>query len=153
MAATMTRQEACRVLQVGPKMFRRLCEEFAQEIPIAPGQGVSMIAMERIRLILRLREEGVATQEIRTRLEVNQGSMEVAASQSAPQHVLVSEISNLSAALHRSEKIRLEERDKILTALMRTQQEISSLRHELTVNRESTGSRQDRKKGILTRWF
>lgn len=60
---------------------------------------------------------------------------------------LSSHLEHLAKALNRSEERRARDRDRLLTALMRTQQEIQQLRYELVGQR----SRRQRKKGLLVR--
>lgn len=65
------------------------------------------------------------------------------------QAALLSRLERLTQELARSEEKRVEDRDRMLTALMRTQQEIQHLRYELATR----ASRKDRKKGFFSRLF
>lgn len=63
------------------------------------------------------------------------------------QNDLMAHLDHLARALNRSEERRARDRDRLLTALMRTQQEIQQLRYELIGQR----SRRQRKRGFLVR--
>lgn len=60
---------------------------------------------------------------------------------------LAAHLEHLAKALNRSEERRARDRDRLMTALMRTQQEIQQLRYELIGQR----SRRQRKRGFLVR--
>ncbi|HHY39053.1 MAG TPA: hypothetical protein GX507_09035 [Clostridia bacterium] len=63
------------------------------------------------------------------------------------QNDLIAHLEHLARALNRSEERRARDRDRLMTALMRTQQEIQQLRYELVGQR----SRRQRKRGFLVR--
>lgn len=68
----------------------------------------------------------------------------------AQQQELLGKLDELTAALSQSEKKRVDDRDRLLTALMRTQVEIQQLRYALA----ATASRRDRKQqSWVARWF
>lgn len=68
----------------------------------------------------------------------------------AQQQELLGKLEELTTALSQSEKKRIDDRDRLLTALMRTQVEIQQLRHALA----ATASRRDRKQqSWVARWF
>lgn len=62
---------------------------------------------------------------------------------------LTAELESFAKELRRSEERRAEDRDKLLTALMRTHQEIQQLKYEISLAR----SRRDRKQRGLLRWL
>ena len=167
--------EACESLQIPPRTFRQLMADFAGlvEGPRPSGEGnlqeISEASVERLRRILELRARGFANEKIREELfpeaappveavaEVavagSPAEPAVAAGGRDPLHrqaELLQGLERLSNELERSEEKRVEDRDRLLTALMRTQQEIQHLRFELV----SQASRRERKKkGFFARLF
>jgi DNA-binding transcriptional MerR regulator len=132
------------LLGLAPFLLRNLLEEFGDLVPVragAEGPGVAAEAMERLRVIAHGRAQGLAADEIRRRLERGpEDSPPTAAA-------VLERLERLQAELAVSERRRVEDRDRLLTALMRTQQEIQHLRYELA------GRRRERRRGFWARLF
>lgn len=170
--------EACERLGIAPKVFRQLITDFGDLIePLRPstdglGQEISEGALGLLRQAWEGRNQGQSVQEIRGLIterpypasfparEVAAGVEGSASSavcevgDSKPENglyeSLVKRIEELTEDLAKSEEHRAEDRDRMLTALMRTQQEIQHLRFELVTQQ----SRKERKnKGFWTRLF
>jgi len=151
----LTLGEACETLGLPPSTFRQIIGEFEDLLDQADEDegAVAMLSpavMERLRSIVQWRNQGVPVQEIRARL---QGAPLAAGSSAAElqdhERLLVEQLERMNRELQKSEERRVEDRDRMLTAMMRTQQEIQHLRYSLTLS-----SRKDRKKrGFLSRLF
>jgi DNA-binding transcriptional MerR regulator len=98
-------------------------------------------AVDRLRAIWRLRGEGLAPADIRQQL--------AGGTQGDPLQRLLAQLDRLHAELQRSEARRVEDRDRLMMALVRTQQEIQHLRYELSAAR----SRKERRRGFWARLF
>jgi len=150
MAEKYTYQEAIEILGVAPYTFRQLLEDYwdlvFSEAERASGQ-LTPEQLETLRKIIQWRGEGKPKDEIRRNLEKGpDGSL----TEKPTEALLLEKLDLLSRELKRSENQRIEDRDRLLTALMRTQQEIQHLRYELS----RQASRKDRKrKGLWSRLF
>lgn len=152
--ARLTLGEVCEAVGVPPSTFRQIVAEFedlleddqSDEGDVAT---LSEATVERLRAIVQWRNQGVPAEEIRARLQ----GAQVAAAASEPstsEMLLLRQLEQLGRALQRSEEQRIEDRDRMLTAMMRTQQEIQQLRYALAAQ----SSRRDRKKkGLFRRLF
>jgi len=99
--------------------------------------------VEAIAIILKMRAEGASNEQVREALSSEAGSM------SASERVDLT-LEKLARELAQTEKRRAEDRDRLLTALMRTHQEVRQLRNELAAQ----SSRRSRKKeSFLSRLF
>lgn len=126
--------QACERLGIPPYTLRMLRQEYATLLSGDPADGFMPDSdVELLRRVLKLRDEGYGTEETLARLQ--------AAAAGEPQS-LDAELAKLAASLARAEQIRRSDRDMLLTALMRTQQELQQLRHELATRER----RQARKK-------
>lgn len=144
---TITRVEALRQLRIGPKLFRQMTEDYRAYLGPLPMGGVTPEQMARLGTILELRAEGRAREEIVARLEAAP-ALDVggAATTEDPSDPLVA----LRQEIRRAEERQAEDRDRLLTALIRTQQELAHLRQEMVASK----SRRDRKKnGFFARFF
>ncbi len=148
-----TAQEACVLLGIGPPTFRRLLQEFSAAVSTRREDGLLLVPrgdVARLRRILLLRGRGLAKEEILSALpeqEVEErppglgedGSvLEEQAEPTVPvangaMREIADHLEHLAVGIGRQEERRLEERDRILTTLLRTQQEIQQLRRELAV--------------------
>ncbi len=142
---------ACELLGLTPHVLRRLLDDFEDVLPPvrADGgeRGLAPGAMPILAAIAGWRAAGMAHEEVhhRAQMMATQGGAPAAESGSER---LVAEIARVHAELLRSEQQRGEDRDRLLTALMRTQQELASLRLELT-----SRQRSDRRRGFFARLF
>ncbi|MCL5045969.1 MAG: hypothetical protein M1598_04130 [Actinobacteria bacterium] len=151
--------EACEQLGITPRSFRQIMVEFAEVLEgpsddDASGQ-ISGSTLRKLELIARLRNEGRDSGEIIEQVK-SLGSEEENPSANheeellRKQGVLLERLDQLTRELSRSEERRVEDRDRMLTALMRTQQEIQHLRYELAAQ---TSRRARKPKGFLQRLF
>lgn len=160
-------QEVCRRLMMPPHVLRSLCDEYADFISLHRQDGktyLDVLGFSRLQLISFWRNEGMSADEIRRRLSetAHQGQREAAGAPpsppegqarpqapagvgSPPAESLEAAISRLNELLAETERKRVEDRDRLLTALMRTQQEIQQLRHELS----SRQVRKEKRRGLL----
>ncbi len=140
----VARVEALRELKVGPRLFRQLTEEYRSYLGPLPMGGVTPAQLATLARILEMRGNGSAKDEILAELEAAPG--QAAAEPEPARDPLVA----LRQELARAEARQAEDRDRILTALIRTQQEIAHLRQEFAASK----SRQERKKrGFFARLF
>jgi len=135
---------ACQRLGIAPYVLRGLLDEYPEALPLAGERLLTPEAVERLEAILRWRREGLSPDEIRQRLA--QG---VSTPPDDPMTALLDRLSHLQTELSRSEQRRVEDRDRMMMALVRTQQEIQHLRYELAGDR----SRKGRRRGFWRRLF
>ncbi|HVB09861.1 MAG TPA: hypothetical protein VNM16_05770 [Bacillota bacterium] len=132
------------LLGLSPYALRSLLDEFADVVPVdgrVPGQpGLLPDDVERLRQIAGGHAQGLAHDEIRRRLELGADAPPMA-------DALLDRMEQLQAELAQSERRRVEDRDRLLLALVRTQQEIQHLRYEMT------GTRRSKRKGFWARLF
>lgn len=141
----VTRVEALRSLRITPRLFRQLAEEYRSELGPFPMGGLTAEQLETIRHIVSLRSEGTPPEAIRARIQ-SASSADVDPQGALPEDLL----QRIAVDLKRAEEERLEDRDRLLTALIRTQQEIAHLRQELAA---ATPRRERRKEGFFRRLF
>lgn len=126
--------QACERLGIPPYTLRMLRQEYATLLSRDPGDGFMPDSdVEMLRRVIRLRDEGHSTGEILAGLQT---------AVTGDPESLDAELAKLAASLARAEQTRRSDRDMLLTALMRTQQELQQLRHELATRER----RQARKK-------
>lgn len=133
--------DVCQRFGLSPYVLRALLDEYGDWLPQADG-GLTPAAVERLGAIVRWRADGVSSDAIRTRLDAGQRPEE-------PLAALFGRMADLHAALSRSEEHRVQDRDRLMMALIRTQQEIHQLRHEMS----DRPSRRDRHRGFWRRLF
>jgi hypothetical protein len=130
-------------LGLSPYTLRSLLDEYADVVAperMADGQpGLGAEAMARLRVIAAGHAQGLSGDEVRHRL--------LDGDQPLGPDALLDRLEQLQAELAQSERRRVEDRDRLLLALMRTQQEIQHLRFELA------GTRRSRRKGFWARLF
>ncbi len=137
-----TLAEACLALGVSPHVLRRLLDEFGEVLPPMPEEaGERRLAQEAVpalAIIIRMRNAGAGHEDI-LRALLAQGGLGSAALETAAageghpstEARLLDQVGRLRDELQRTEERRAEDRDRLLTALMRTNQELRQLRHEL----------------------
>lgn len=160
---TIDRQELMRRLRLPPRTIRALIADWGQWLS-APQEGrFTARDVARLQVAARMTQRGYAAEEIAR--EIGQVDLE-ARPESAPPaaEAALTEAQTAVAAAPPSPSIREQlaefrvmltqdverqrvDRDRILMALMRTQQEVMLLRSELGLQR----TRRDRKRSILRR--
>lgn len=155
--------DACVELAVTGDLLRRLLTDFGDVLPPGIGSGrhrrLPRAAVVLLGEIIRWRREGLDDASVRRQASIH------AAVLSAPDGFpppgppagsvgagadgsLLAQVNRLQDAIARQEARRAEDRDRLLTALMRTNQELQHLRFELT-----SRSRKERRRGFWTRLF
>lgn len=155
-AETLSLEEACAELAVTDRLLRRLLADFGDLLPPAAERGeeprLARGAVVLLGEILRWRREGLSDLSIRRQAEARAAippalaGSEVGAP--APVGQILAHVSRLHEEIARQEERRAEDRDRLLTALMRTNQELQHLRLEI-----SQRSRRERRRGFLARFF
>ncbi len=151
-----TFKEACEALGSNPRDLWRLLKEYGDLIgyqdsePEASPRFLSPDSLERARSILGYLAQGKTKEQVQERLafdELRQGSD---VPPPGVYEMLLQKIEELQADLAKSEEKRLEDRDKTLTTLARTQQELQRVKGEVAV----ANSRRERKhKSLWQRLF
>lgn len=122
----------CTQLGITPHTFRQIMRDFGSRLMDrdddgrGPGLELSQEEIERLRKVLEWRKQGLSDAEIVKRLE----EPEKAPTPSLSDEV-VARLEEIKRQLKESDQKRVEERDRLLTALMRTNQEIQQLRYQL----------------------
>jgi hypothetical protein len=148
--------EAAELLQVPAPALAELLVLLAEVLPAPPeAGGVPVGWLGPLAAAARWRDAGLDREELcrRTRelLEAAGRADEAAAGSEPvlapdPTERVLEEVQRLHQVLERSEARWSEDRDRLLVALMRTQQELQSLRVEV-----SPRSRRHRRRGLLGR--
>jgi len=151
-----TFKEACEALGSNPRDLWRLLKEYGDLIgyqdsePEASPRFLSQDSLQRARSILGYLAQGRTRQQVEERLafdELRQGS------ETPPPGVyemLLQKIEGLQAELAKSEEKRLEDRDKTLTTLARTQQDLQRVKGEVAA---ASSRRERRHKSLWQRLF
>lgn len=138
----LTRAEVRERLGLTGRALRRLFIAYGPTLGFTPGQTTfTEQDVERLRQAMVLEERGLLPAQVQEFLEAG-GKVEV-----MDAGALLQRLEELTREVKLQELRRAEDRDRLLTALMRTQQEISHLRYELVTYR----SRKDRRRGLLHR--
>jgi hypothetical protein len=120
---------------------------FAHELP-RPG-CITETGFLKLAALVRMLRDGLSEDEIRRRMAlVSQGGKETAADHEGGD-TLRARVEELVRLLERSEDRRLDERDRMLTTLMRTHQEIQHLRYELA----AAIPRRERRRRSFWNWI
>ena len=169
---TIGRAELVRQLGVSPRLVRELLRQYHGWLSNPESGRFTALDLARLQIAARGRIRGVPSAEIESMLLVTrrQGEQprplretreaaertadEAAAAQEAeaaaatlPQPV-ATELARLHQTLADSVERERRDRDRMLTALMRTQQEVAHLRQEIATYR----SRRERRRGFM-RWL
>ncbi|MCL6595462.1 MAG: hypothetical protein K6V73_04535 [Firmicutes bacterium] len=144
MAEGVGREEACRVLNTTPRVLRRLWAAYG---PLLGGERLPRsLDGRQLRLLARalaLEGAGRAREEVAAALLADG---EEASSRLAED--LRDRLDGIAAAIQRTEARRLAEHDRLLTALIRTQQELGHLRYELA----AATPRRERRRPLWRFW-
>lgn len=137
----ITPAAACQQLGVPPYVLRALLDDYADWL--APAEaGLTPETVRRLATVVGWRAEGLSADAIRSRLAGGEGATD-------PLATLIARLGQVQAELTRGEERRAQDRDRLMMTLVRTQQEIQQLRHELG----ETRSRRDRRRGFWRRLF
>ncbi len=140
-------------LGIGPNLFRGYLESFSDLLPVREEDGQRVLDATGVSLlerIHRLSREGFTPKEIRGELGAESQDCVVSGSTGnedvdLPDVALA--LAEIFEMLERLEKRRLEDRDKLMLTLIKTQKEIQQLRYEMAA-REGR-----RRKGLFARLF
>ncbi|MGB9867215.1 MAG: hypothetical protein ACPLPR_04830 [Bacillota bacterium] len=122
----------CSQLGISPHTFRQIMRDFGSKVMDpdddgrGPGLELSNQEIERLRKVLEWRKLGLSDSEIAKRLEQPQELPGISFGDE-----VVARLEEIKRQLKESEQKRIEERDRLLTALVRTNQEIQQLRYQL----------------------
>lgn len=152
--------QACAALSLSAYVLRRLLDDFEDVLPpLVEGRGERLVPASALAILTALatwRAEGLDADELRRRaLElrgVAAGDLPATEAQAEGDPVaqrLVEQVARLEEAISRQDERQAEDRDRLLTALMRTNQELQSLRYDLAAGR----ARRERRKGLWGRLF
>ncbi len=169
---TIGRAELVRQLGVSPRLVRELLRQYHGWLSQPDSGRFTALDLARLQIAARGRVSGRPAEEIenqlvatrrrgegspRAALDTSQradAAGEAAAAQEAceppaPQEGPIAiELQRLHQTIAEGAERERRDRDRMLTALMRTQQEVAHLRQELGTYR----SRRQRKRGLM-RWF
>ncbi len=146
-------QEICVLLNIAPRTFRQLLREYAGllewEVPADQDmpRGLPAEVFDRFRTIVEMRAAGRDFESIKRAVLREREVAEPPLPRTPPvadvsNSVVIALLRELSDELKQAEERWGEERERILTALIRVQQELQSLRYELA----SHTSRRERKR-------
>lgn len=139
-----TVQQLCEEIGITIQIVRNLQAQFPEHVTLTERNGEKGFTPETaeiLRQIVTARQRGWDDEQIRSMLTEH---VAVESDEDDVENVekLLQKIDSLSLLLERQEKRQSEERDRLMMVLMRTQQEIQSLRYEVAATR----SRRDRKR-------
>lgn len=152
--------QACAALSLSAYVLRRLLDDFEDVLPpLVEGRGERLVpasALEILTALATWRAEGLDADELRRRALEMRGAAagdlpptEAEAEGDPVAQRLVEQVARLEEAISRQDERQAEDRDRLLTALMRTNQELQSLRYDLAAGR----ARRERRKGLWGRLF
>lgn len=139
------REEACRLLNTTPRALRQVWLEYGR---VLGGERLprqfDRQQMRRLSRVLQLKSEGRAQEEVAAAV-----ALEDLEEEAPPIAVDLRErLESIAQSLSHNESRRLAEHDRVVTALMRTQQELNHLRYELA----SQTPRRDRRRPAWRFW-
>lgn len=141
--------ECCQRLGIAPHTFRQILFEYSDVIGDEgnESQRLNAEAFERLQRVLALRNGGATPEQIRAVLASSpaEGGAEPVLGFPDPSLLddpIAAKLDELARELRLSEERRREDRDRVLLAIIRAQQEIEHLRYELA----AAASRKDKKK-------
>ncbi|MFO8059856.1 MAG: phosphotransferase [Bacillota bacterium] len=140
-------------LGIGPKAFRAILSTYSDLLPVREVEeerGVASSCVQLLERIYRRTLEGHTEEEIRAELERERGRAETGAAAEVEASDADEEILELLREvlerLEQAEKRRVEDRDKLMMTLLRTQKEMQQVRYELAKTRGR------RRKGLWNRF-
>lgn len=150
--APLTFADGCARLGITPYILRRLLDDYEDILPplveVGTERRMSPLVLDMLAAIVRWRGEGLGHDEIVRRVRAGGAAPDDDADGQAVDR-LVGELGRMHQELQRSEARRAEDRDRLLTALMRNSQELQHLRYEMAAGK----SRKERRKGFWSRLF
>ncbi|MEW6243384.1 MAG: hypothetical protein AB1497_03800 [Bacillota bacterium] len=133
--------EACSASGLHPRLVGEIVREYGQELGVSESEeGDLHLPEDSVPLLKSIhlwQAEGLGVEEIRQRLKAP-GRPPV----EFQDNELYNRLLDLVTRLEKTEKQRAEDRDRLLTALIRTQQEVQQLRYQLV----GMTTRADRKR-------
>lgn len=147
---TVSLADACSLLGCTPHVLRRLLDDFGDHLPplleIAGERRLPTSATGTLDAVLRWRNEGAAAADIQNRLVAlrREGDTRHVRDQD---EVLIA-MAELRAELRQSINRQAEDRDRLVTMLMRTNQQLNQMRFEL-----ASRPRRERRKSWWQRLF
>jgi hypothetical protein len=149
-------KEACEELGTTPRDLWRLLKEYGDLIgyqdsePEASPRFLSPQSVLRARSILGYLAQGKTREQIEERSRFDELRQGAETPPPGVYEMLLQKVEELQAELSKSEEKRLEDRDKTLTTLARTQQELQRVKGEVA----TASSRRERKhKSLWQRLF
>lgn len=146
-ASEVSREEACRLLGMSPKSLRSLWQRYAAVL--GGGRVPSRLTretVERLRRIRALQAAGRGDADIVAALTL---AAEETAATVDPLQEVEARLAEIAQRLAVSETRRAQEHDRLVTSLMRTQQELNHLRYEVA----ASVPRRQRRSGLVARMF
>lgn len=144
MVERVGREQACRRLNTTPKVLRETWTRFAA---VLGEERLPRTLDERqLRLVARAlawSAEGRAEDEVAAALAVEAGEDDGRLAVE-----LKERLESIASAINHNEHRRAAEHDRVVTALMRTQQELSHLRYELA----AAAPRRERRRRLWRFW-
>lgn len=149
----LTREAACRILGVGPKNLRTLWHRYAALLGgDKPPKRLTPKLLDILREIFELRAQGKSEAEIFASLAARTPDGAKAARETAAaQHIqgVEERLEEIAQRLASNESRREHDHDRLVTSLMRTQQELNHLRYEVA----ASVPRKERHVGFVSRVF
>lgn len=146
------REEACRILGLSPSSLRTLWHRYAAVLGSEkPPRRLSASAMDMLRRISELRTQGRTEGEILAALAIGTAASGVQEAAATAEHIqgVEERLTEIAQRLAMNESRRAHDHDRLVTSLMRTQQELNHLRYEVA----AAVPRRERRGGLMTRVF
>ncbi len=152
-ASEVSREEACRLLGLSPKNLRNLWLRYAALLGSEkPPRRLTLPLLDMLRQISTLRSQGRSEPEILVALAAGPASgMESVPETAAFQQIqgVEERLEEIAQRLAVNEARRAHDHDRLVTSLMRTQQELNHLRYEVA----ASVPRRERRAGFMARVF
>lgn len=152
---TFSFMEACEALDLAPAKMRVLLEEYNAALrlgvlePEASSRYLTSKTVESIRHILRYAHEGVEHDQIVERLELRRMGRGESEDVNTAIEILLNRLEVLEKRQDDAERLHLEERDRLVLALTKTQQELQRLKNGISV----AASRRAKDQPLLRKLF
>lgn len=150
--------DCCERLGIAPHTFRQVLFEYSDVIGDEgdESQTLSRETFDRLQRVLALRNGGATPEQIRAVFlpaPTNEALLTdslILPDSSLPDDPLLARLEEFARELRLSEERRREDRDRVLLAVIRAQQELEHLRYEIAA---TTNRRDKKKKGFWARLF
>lgn len=148
---TLPLEDVAVRLGVGASHLSDLLSAYPElfSLELAGGGRITESGFLKAAALFRMTRDGLARKEILRRMALVAEETEAAATRDVARADLATHLGQLVSDLQRSEIRRTEERDRFVTALMRTRQEIQHLRYELA----AAIPRRQRRRGSFLAWL